>query len=144
MAKQSILDVLKAADIPEMEQELQELEGKLELATQQFRTDIEALKASIKLANIAQHGKPERKKPEPRTKSTKWKGDTRNGESDEPVSRNVPLADRVATYLTAAGPSKVAAIQKGLDLSHPTAIYSVLNSDPRFAKLPSGEYRVSN
>lgn len=50
MGNLSVLEVLKNADIPAMRAELQELEGKLELASREFRKDIDALKMAIKLA----------------------------------------------------------------------------------------------
>lgn len=53
------------------------------------------------------------------------------------------VADQIAAYLTAAGPSKVVSIQRHLGLSTPSAIYSALNVEPhRFKKLGSGEYSV--
>lgn len=105
MSKPSVLEVLKAADIPAMRVELQLLEGKLELASREFRKDIDALKMAIKLAEVAQHGKPERKQTQRKPRSVAVER-----ESPAPTSTGSRVADQIAAYLTAAGPSKVVSI----------------------------------
>lgn len=137
MAKQTILEMLKTADIEAMETELQELEGKLELATRQFKTDIEALKMSIKLANVAQHGKPDRK---PRQKKSDAPKVTNSQAT--PVSRKGTLCDRSATYLEAAGEATATAICRGIGHDNEGSLRGMLQMDNRFLRTEKGTYRL--
>lgn len=145
MAKQSILDVLKSASIPEMELELQELEGKLELATQQFKSDIEALKLSIKLASVAQNGKPEKK---PRAK----RGEKNAGKdaaaapgasssaARSTASREPTIADRAHEWLLENGEDTPIEIARGIKLEKTASIYPALASDQRIVNTGRGTY----
>lgn len=138
MAKQSILDMLKAADIGEMKTELQELEGKLEIATRQFKSDIDALKLSIKLAEVAQNGKPE-KKPRAKKAPKDASSTTANARA---VEREPTIADRAEKYLEIHEEDTPGNIAKGIELRNPTSIYATLQSDARFLNTGRNTYRL--
>lgn len=142
MAQPSILEALKTANLDDMRRELQELEGKLELATQQYRKDIDALKLVIKLVDTAQNGKQVTTRKPRQPKEAKSTPSRESGISGR-LANGPTIGDRAVTYLEVAGTDTPTAIASGIKLENPASIYAILSGDRRFEKTASGAYRLS-
>lgn len=138
MAKQNLLDILKATDLEELRRELAELEGKKELALRAIQNDIDALTLAIKLADLAQNGKPARK-----TKTDRKPPPERVEKSARPVNNGPTITDRAVTYLQAAGEATARAIAHGLNYENVSYLSSCLQHDVRFIRKEGGMYKLA-
>ncbi len=150
MTTPNILELLKTADLDELRGQVTEKQAALDESTKAARAEIDALETFIKLADIAQNGKPERKA---------WNRGKRKGQdvaketqsppaAAEPRARSAPggsltLVQRAEQYLVGAGESTLDAICKGIRHDNARSLSQMMNVDSRFIRTDRG-YRLKH
>lgn len=140
MANVNFLELLKQTDLSELKEQLQLLEGELELATQKLRGDIDALKLAIKMVDMAQNGKPTVTR-QPRKAKAGKAADPESSIANR-LANGPSLGDRAITYLEVAGEASPRAIAKALDYDNASYLNAVLSKDSRFVSTGKGTYRL--